>query len=219
MKTTVAGTVAANRTLLIDSAAGFDAKIYARSSSGGLGTDADANDDSGQGIRIGQGFGALVESRIVDGATIAAKLIYGSSGVGVAKGVDFANGNVTSSALSAKADSKSSARAAALGADSDAGAYVRYSDSAKVVLEGNSLTEGDAVVPARLARERRPERRRGCELLLRRRRHGRDGARDLPSRLTRPGRRQLGRPDCEPPRRGPGGSRVPLQGSPERRVA
>ena len=146
VKTTVAGTVAANRTLLIDSAAGFDAKIYARSSSGGLGTDADANDDSGQGIRIGQGFGALVESRIVDGATIAAKLIYGSSGVGVAKGVDFANGNVTSSALSAKADSKSSARAAALGADSDAGAYVRYSDSAKVVLEGNSLIEGDAVV-------------------------------------------------------------------------
>ena len=82
----------------------------------------------------------------MDGAEIRAKLIYGSSGVGVAKGVDFANGNVTSSALSAKADSKSSARAAALGADSDAGAYVRYSDSAKVVLEGDSLTEGDAVV-------------------------------------------------------------------------
>ena len=44
-----------------------------------------------------------------------------------------------------------------------------------------------------IARERRPEGRRGRELLLRRRRHRRDGARDLPPRLARPGRRQLGR--------------------------
>ncbi len=147
VKTTVDGTVVANRTLLIDAAAGFDARTYARASSGGLGTNADANDDSSQGIRIGvnPGYGALVETRIVDGAELRAKLFYGSAGVGVSKSVNLANGAVTSTALLAKADGKSTVRAAALGADSDSAAYVRYTDVVRVVLEGGTEIEGDAV--------------------------------------------------------------------------
>ena len=147
MKTSIDGTIVANRTLVIDSSAGFDARVYARSSSGGLGTDADANDDSGQGIRIGQAeHPALAETRILDGADIRAKLVYAAAGVGVGHGVDIANGNVTTDELLAKADAKATARAAALGADSDSAAYVRYSDTVRVVLEGNSEIEGDAVV-------------------------------------------------------------------------
>ena len=77
-----------------------------------------------QGIRIGQSFGALVESRIADGATILGEAGLRLLGRRVAARRRPRERQRHVQRLSAKADSRASARAAALGADSDASAYV-----------------------------------------------------------------------------------------------
>ena len=145
IKTLVNGKVVANRTVVVDAAAGLKLSVYAKANSGGLGTDTDANDSSSQGIRIGQMFGALAESRLGADAEIRGATVYISAGVGVEHGLNPANGAVTTDEMFAEAIARSSAHASALGADSDAGAYVTADDTVQVVLETGAEITGDAV--------------------------------------------------------------------------
>ncbi len=144
VKSVVAGHVVANRTVLVDAAAALKATVYAGSSSGGLGANSDANDDSDQGIQIGQSFAALAESRIGTGALIRASTVYIAASLGAKHGVDT-NGGITSTGLDAQAVARADSHAAALGADSDAAAYVVANDTVRVKLETGSEIDGDSV--------------------------------------------------------------------------
>ncbi|WP_203230655.1 calcium-binding protein [Agromyces humi] len=140
--TLVAGDIFANRTVLVDAAAGFDATASASSGSGGLGTNADANDDSGQGVQIGHDHAASVSTTVAGTGSILGGDIQLSAAVGRQYTVNSTNGDIQGSLLEARGIARSTADAYALGADSDAGAYVKLNSSATVSLLTNASVEG-----------------------------------------------------------------------------
>ena len=142
VSTEVAGDIVANRTVLIDAAAGFDATASASSGSGGLGTNSDANDDSGQGVQVGHDHSAAVTTTVAGTGSILGGNIQLSATVGRQYTVNDANGAIDSTLLEARGIARSISDAYALGADSDAGAYVRLNSTANVTLETNSSVEG-----------------------------------------------------------------------------
>src|SRR5262249_11426053 len=117
VKTTMNGELTVNRSALLDAGAGFNGNAYARSDSGGLGADADANDDDNQGVRVGESGGRALAQTQVGGHILAGILVYMSAGVGIAHDLD-SNGNVTDVAINSQGLARSNVHAAALGADS-----------------------------------------------------------------------------------------------------
>ena len=131
IKTDVDGDLFANRTMLIDAAGGFKASVYAGSSSGGLGTNSDANDDDDHGIRIGQTASfrrsssrASAPARRSAPATSRCPPSLGASTTSTRPPARSRRADLEVQAI-ARADS----HAAALGADSDAAAYVVADDT------------------------------------------------------------------------------------------
>src|SRR5207247_1685102 len=125
---------------------GFKANDRASASSAGLGTDSSADTDDGEGINIGFGNSALVQSEIGGGANIRGTTVQMSAGVGVQHGVNPVNDSVTSPALIAQAVIHSDSDATAVGADSDATANISVGgDLAQVQLDNNASITGDSV--------------------------------------------------------------------------
>ncbi|GAB3043216.1 hypothetical protein GCM10027052_26710 [Parafrigoribacterium mesophilum] len=145
VSTLVAGDVVAGRTVLVDAAAGFDASARASSGSGGLGTNTDANDDSSQGVQIGGEHSATVATTVAGTGSILGDEVQLSAAIGRQHTVNGATGAIQTALLQARGIARSDADAYALGADSDAGAYVRLNSAATVTLEKDSAVEGTDV--------------------------------------------------------------------------
>ncbi|MEO6494544.1 MAG: hypothetical protein ABIP99_17070 [Ilumatobacteraceae bacterium] len=145
VSTQIAGDIVANRTVLVDAAAGFDATANASSGSGGLGTNSDANDDSSQGVQVGHDHSASVSTTLAGTGSILGANVQLSATVGRQYTVNGVNGAIDSSLLEVRGIARSTSNAYALGADSDAGAYVKLNSTATVTLATNSSVEGASV--------------------------------------------------------------------------
>ena len=131
--TVIDGLVRANRTVLVDSSAGVKANVFAKANSAGLGTAANANDEGGWGININ----GQVKTELQDDARINGSGVFIASDFG-ARFVADGNGNVSRQDVIAEAITRTSSRATALGADSDAIARVNSVTKAIVELDGGS---------------------------------------------------------------------------------
>ena len=185
----------ANRTVLIDSSAGMQAERRSRRPTPPASAPARTPTTSGGwGINIA---GSALTSIDPD-APISGPTVHIAANVG-AKHTADANGIVVRAGVLAEAITRTSSRANALGADSDAIARVNSTTDAKVDLAAGTRIDAAKVTLLRVASQRQLPGRRERELLVRRRRHGRRRDDRLRRRLARDGgagRRSSARRRC-----------------------
>ena len=136
VKVSIAGRVYAFRTLFVESRDGMDLRDKSGADTGGLGADADADDDTDKGIHVS----GVIQTRLESSARLIGANVYLSASGGQEHDLDGLGGVVNTSPAAAivtgyKAAARSDADATALGADSDAAATVVISDLTEVFLD------------------------------------------------------------------------------------
>ena len=135
----IGGYVFAFRTLLVEARNGMDLRDKSNADTGGLGANADANDDSDRGIHVT----GLTQVKLESSGRLTGANVYLSASAGQEHEVDAAGGVVNVSPANAivtgyVASARSDADATALGADSDAAATIKIVDLTEVWLVGGS---------------------------------------------------------------------------------